>query len=828
MGYRTSAAPDKISVIKSDYTVQEFNVSDIDNAVFDGAPVPSGFEAWKTGVTGPVNEIVLNSLSITDIAAGQYSAYVLVTPAGDFSHYYLWQTDFASPQHTEAALPLTAQPPVGELTFGYSAQAFPAINPDPSLAAPISIGPAALGGDTVSLQVSLGKFVSPVDIYVAYGVAAAPDKIYLMKSDYTIQAFSLNEISNAIYHAGPMPNGFAPWKQNVTGPINEILLNNVPVSQIPAGSYALYLMATPAGNLSNNTIWSTELNGTGSDGATLYSQNCAGCHGPLAGSTKAGRTVSQIRAAMSANLGGVMGSLNGLSDFQLQMISDALTLPTPPPMPLSLKTTDAATLYNQNCALCHGPSDTAFPAGVAQSQVQAAMNSVRQMQGVGLLLTPDQVSAVVNKIGSPSVTPTPTPTPGPTPTPPPTMNGAALYATNCSGCHGALAMSAKKGRTAAQISGAISSVGAMSGLSLTSAQISAIASALAGTTPMPTPTPTPGPTPPPTTNGATLYANNCSGCHGALATSSKRGRTAAQITSAISSVGQMSGLSLTSAQISAIASALAGTTPMPTPTPTPGPTPPPTTNGATLYANNCSGCHGALATSSKRGRTAAQITSAISSVSQMRGISLTSAQISAIASALSGTTPTPTPTPTPGPTPPPTTDGATLYANNCSGCHGALATSSKRGRTAAQITSAISSVSQMRGISLTSAQISAIASALAGTTPTPTPTPGPTSGATLYATYCAGCHGALASSQVGGASASEISSAIHGGVSQMSGLSSLTSTQISAIASALAGVRGSDSVLGQAAPSSGGLQPVLYARMGMEIRPSKGPLFLSA
>ncbi|MFI5295873.1 MAG: c-type cytochrome, partial [Thermodesulfovibrionales bacterium] len=156
-----------------------------------------------------------------------------------------------------------------------------------------------------------------------------------------------------------------------------------------------------------------------------------------------------------------------------------------------------------------------------------------------------------------------------------------------------------------------------------------------------------------------------------------------------------------------------------------------------------------------------------------------------------------------------------------------LASSSKKGRTAAQITNALNSVGQMNGISLTSAQISAIASALAGTTPTPTPTPPPsTNGAALYGTYCAGCHGALASSQVGGSSASQISSAIHGGVSQMSGLSSLTSAQIQAIATALAGVGGSNSILGQAAPPSGQFQPLLFARMDMNALPSKVARFL--
>jgi mono/diheme cytochrome c family protein len=57
-------------------------------------------------------------------------------------------------------------------------------------------------------------------------------------------------------------------------------------------------------------------------------------------------------------------------------------------------------------------------------------------------------------------------------------------------------------------------------------------------------------------------------------------------------------------------------------------------------------------------------------------------------------------------------DGAALYVTNCSGCHGPLAFSSKRGRTAAQITSAINNVGEMQSIGLTAAQIAAIAAAL--------------------------------------------------------------------------------------------------------------------
>ena len=58
-------------------------------------------------------------------------------------------------------------------------------------------------------------------------------------------------------------------------------------------------------------------------------------------------------------------------------------------------------------------------------------------------------------------------------------------------------------------------------------------------------------------DGAALYTANCSGCHGPLATSEKRGRTASQITTAIASnKGGMGSITLTPEQIAAIAAAL--------------------------------------------------------------------------------------------------------------------------------------------------------------------------------------------------------------------------------------------------------------------------------
>jgi cytochrome c len=64
----------------------------------------------------------------------------------------------------------------------------------------------------------------------------------------------------------------------------------------------------------------------------------------------------------------------------------------------------------------------------------------------------------------------------------------------------------------------------------------------------------------------------------------------------------------------------------------------------------------------------------------------------------------------------PAIDGAAIYTQNCSGCHGALATSSKRGASAATITSAIQNISYMKSnpaiSALTPAQIDAISKAL--------------------------------------------------------------------------------------------------------------------
>lgn len=212
------------------------------------------------------------------------------------------------------------------------------------------------------------------------------------------------------------------------------------------------------------------------------------------------------------------------------------------------------------------------------------------------------------------------------------------------------------------------------------------------------------------------------------------------------------------------------------------PAPAPVEDGALLYSSNCSTCHGTLAVTGKRGATAARIQSAINNNSGAMGSlsTLSAAEIQAIADVLA-VSPAPVPTPAPAPDP---IDGASLYSTYCGGCHSGLATSAKRGTTTSKIETAINNNSGGMGAlsTLTTAEMQAIATALSSTAPVPAPAP--TDGKTLYDTYCSSCHRALSTSEVRGASASEIQSEIRG-TRSMHNLSGLTLTQVQAIATAL-------------------------------------------
>jgi mono/diheme cytochrome c family protein len=159
--------------------------------------------------------------------------------------------------------------------------------------------------------------------------------------------------------------------------------------------------------------------------------------------------------------------------------------------------------------------------------------------------------------------------------------GAALYSNNCEGCHGPLLSSAKLGADSTRIQNAITdNSGGMGFLAtLTATEIQAIVTTIA---PVPT--------------GAALYQSNCLSCHGGLSTTVKAGADSIRIQNAIANnIGGMGYLSsLAPLQEQAVASAL-----------TVAPT------GTLLYVNNCAGCHGVIAASTKTGADFSRIQNAI-------------------------------------------------------------------------------------------------------------------------------------------------------------------------------------------------------------------------
>ena len=124
----------------------------------------------------------------------------------------------------------------------------PIISTGPSQAMPIGVGSIAAGGDTLSIQVGLGGFSDPVDIYFAfYAPSIDPQNIYLLTSTYTLMPLSVVTPPNEVP---------TPWKINVSSGVNESF-GNIPISSLPTGAYTFYLVVTPAGRLDSYYLWAT-------------------------------------------------------------------------------------------------------------------------------------------------------------------------------------------------------------------------------------------------------------------------------------------------------------------------------------------------------------------------------------------------------------------------------------------------------------------------------------------------------------------------------------------------------------------------------------------
>jgi hypothetical protein len=142
---------------------------------------------------------------------------------------------------------LTIPIPTNCQSFTYSATTSPELSIDPSQAKPMGLGNIAEAGDTLSIRVQTNQFSGPVDIYFGlYSPEIDTDNIYLLTSGGVFQKSS---------------EGLAPWKTNITGPIDEFLFGPIAASSLPEATYLFYLLVTPADSmdLADYYLWSTYL-----------------------------------------------------------------------------------------------------------------------------------------------------------------------------------------------------------------------------------------------------------------------------------------------------------------------------------------------------------------------------------------------------------------------------------------------------------------------------------------------------------------------------------------------------------------------------------------
>ena len=168
------------------------------------------------------------------------------------------------------------------------------------------------------------------------------------------------------------------------------------------------------------------------DGTALYTSSCAGCHGPLASSTKAGATVTRIQNAIASNTAG-MGVLSILSAGEVQAIATALSSVSPPPPPTT-GTLDGPALYAQYCASCHGALATSTKGRASVSSIQAAIAA--NTGGMGSLagLTSSDITLIAAELAL--ISPTTVACGTCHAIPPPVGQHAEHSRFSCANCHG--------------------------------------------------------------------------------------------------------------------------------------------------------------------------------------------------------------------------------------------------------------------------------------------------------------------------------------------------------------------------------------------------------
>jgi mono/diheme cytochrome c family protein len=201
--------------------------------------------------------------------------------------------------------------------------------------------------------------------------------------------------------------------------------------------------------------------GTAVTPESLYTSNCAGCHGPLATSSKSGATIARIQSAISNNIGGMGALTNTLTISQMQSIASALATTTSGTGTGVVTPPNGTTLYATNCANCHGTLATSAKLGATTARIQSAISgNSGGMSSLSSLSVAD-IQAISAALAVTGTTPAPS-------------DGAVLFSTYCASCHSSMGST-----SVSSIQSNIKSQSRMNSLSsLTAAQLQAISTYL--------------------------------------------------------------------------------------------------------------------------------------------------------------------------------------------------------------------------------------------------------------------------------------------------------------------------------------------------------------
>jgi len=128
--------------------------------------------------------------------------------------------------------------------FPYSATAKPLTDANPYLAKPVGVGSAASQGETLDLHIACEGFSEPIDLYLAFQAPLLSPELFL----FTPQGI-LPLSQTAVIPL--MARNYGPFDMNPLG-------SSIATTELPAGSYILYLMATPQNQFDNYYLWQTD------------------------------------------------------------------------------------------------------------------------------------------------------------------------------------------------------------------------------------------------------------------------------------------------------------------------------------------------------------------------------------------------------------------------------------------------------------------------------------------------------------------------------------------------------------------------------------------